>query len=921
MSKRLVRLFGSLHPSLSFISSNLGNEGPSHFEISNVYHERKLEARDSETTLYLKAFYHCTIINHLSARNHRKMLSKMRWTRRSGEVTVFLQWVSLLLSCSLVVQVNAQLTDAAADSADQSDTAWSKLNYLVKLLPQVTSAQANPSKTEIETNIWRKDLLVSDDGYVPLELIPHDNTTSVLVLMEKATDLGFRFSSQWGHVIAGQFPLSNLSQLAMITELRFARPTSYSSNVVTGEAIKALKVDQLRLNIPNLDGTGVAVGVLSDTFNCLSGEAADIASGDLPAAGVTVLKEGACGSGTDEGRAMAQLIFDIAPGSPLYYHTAINGEVDFANGIIQLAKAGCKVIVDDISLLSEPFFIDGPVAQAVDKVSRDGVTYVSSAGNYGSQTYESAFVPSGSVNKFGELHNWAIISVQTRLPLNLKGRSNGLVRILLQWDQPFFSVTASVKASSVLSVVLYDPNGTAVESPVFNGDAYTFLRVINVPTTDTEYGLEIALKSGAAPGSFKIIVLDANTQGAFNAISAQLFGTSFGHFNSALGIGVAASEVWSEPSTVNEYSARGGIPILFDIQGNRLLNPLVRQQPFVTGPDGISNTFFGGKSASLSPFPLFFGTSAAAPNIAGLIALMYQAKPGIQPADVKNILQKVTLDLDDPDTPGDDPGFDFKSGFGYVNGQAAVNEAIALAGVPSAMPSDFPGAVVSQSPSKEPSAMPVAISLTPSEPPSRLPTNNPARSSLSPSFGPSRNPSNTVIVPTRSPASAVTPTQSPVRAGDVPTRPPSSIIVPTRNPTNIGNIPTRSPSAVITPTQSPISPGNIPTRSPSAVITPTQSPVPPGNAPTRSPLALVTPTLSPISIGNAPTRSPIRGPRRGPTITPVARPIRRPQPRNMMMVGVCGHVVIILAKCESLVLASVQFYLLLMPSNMKFVLK
>ncbi len=51
-----------------------------------------------------------------------------------------------------------------------------------------------------------------------------------------------------------------------------------------------------------VDGTGVTVGALSDSFDCLAGAAADVVSGDLSL--VMVLKdETGCGSGSDEGRA------------------------------------------------------------------------------------------------------------------------------------------------------------------------------------------------------------------------------------------------------------------------------------------------------------------------------------------------------------------------------------------------------------------------------------------------------------------------------------------------------------------------------------------------------------------------------------------------------------------------------------------
>ena len=67
------------------------------------------------------------------------------------------------------------------------------------------------------------------------------------------------------------------------------------------------------------------------------------------------------------------------------------GEQDMANGIRDLAdpaKGNCNIIVDDISYITEPFFRDGVVAKAVDDVVAQGVTFFTSAGNFGNWSYE-----------------------------------------------------------------------------------------------------------------------------------------------------------------------------------------------------------------------------------------------------------------------------------------------------------------------------------------------------------------------------------------------------------------------------------------------------------------------------------------------------------------------------------------------------
>jgi hypothetical protein len=112
----------------------------------------------------------------------------------------------------------------------------------------------------------------------------------------------------------------------------------------------AHRVDDVRTLISSsLTGAGLKIGVLSDSYDtstsAANNAADDIASGDLPN-DVIVLKDlPAAQNPIDEGRAMLQLIHDIAPDAKLYFRTASLGEQDFADGINELANEGCSVIV------------------------------------------------------------------------------------------------------------------------------------------------------------------------------------------------------------------------------------------------------------------------------------------------------------------------------------------------------------------------------------------------------------------------------------------------------------------------------------------------------------------------------------------------------------------------------------------------
>lgn len=175
-----------------------------------------------------------------------------------------------------------------------------------------------------------------------------------------------------------------------------ASPVMTNVGLTDSQGVVQHRVDQT----PGVDGAGITVGVMSDSFDtnaapCPNCAASDVASGDLPGPGnpngntepVVVLED--VPGGTDEGRAMLQIVHDLAPKARLGYATAFGGELNFADNIRSLAGFGPRsvpgfeadVIVDDIIYLAEPFFQDGPVAQAVDEVAAKGVSYFSSAGN------------------------------------------------------------------------------------------------------------------------------------------------------------------------------------------------------------------------------------------------------------------------------------------------------------------------------------------------------------------------------------------------------------------------------------------------------------------------------------------------------------------------------------------------------------
>ena len=164
--------------------------------------------------------------------------------------------------------------------------------------------------------------------------------------------LGMRNAVSFGRVVSGQLPIAALPAAAGLASLGFARSAAAITNAgsVTSQGDQAIRSNVARATY-GVDGSGVTVGALSDSFNCLGGAAADITSGDLSP--VSVVQENGTCVGTHATRAgpccKSSMMSPLALG--LAFASAFNGLASFATNIQSLAAAGAKVIVDDVFIL------------------------------------------------------------------------------------------------------------------------------------------------------------------------------------------------------------------------------------------------------------------------------------------------------------------------------------------------------------------------------------------------------------------------------------------------------------------------------------------------------------------------------------------------------------------------------------------
>ena len=330
------------------------------------------------------------------------------------------------------------------------------------------------------------------------------------------------------------------------------------------------------------------------------------------------------------------------------------------------------MIVDDIGYSDDPVFSDGLLAQAVNTVafstSAPGQTavYCSSAGNEGANGYISTYrdLTDKFVRAAGNHGNLKLGQVPAALTAggwhnwNPNGRKEPVTTFdvppaqpsfagftymfFLQWDDVFFQDHG---ITTNFNILVFDKNGNYHPELSGTSDAFSILEAYQQTgnlVLGTTYQMAITRTkkrdplAPPPPAAHQLSIqtfLDGigNITGKYFHASPLNVQTTYGH-NSANGaIDVAAYVYdWTDKKpyqpVIEPFTSPGPVAIYFDQNGNRLTTPELRAKPEVAGVDGVGTTFFGGPYQA-DQFA-FFGTSAAAPHIAGVAALIIQAAGG-----------------------------------------------------------------------------------------------------------------------------------------------------------------------------------------------------------------------------------------------------------------------------------------------------
>lgn len=471
-----------------------------------------------------------------------------------------------------------------------------------------------------------------------------------------------------------------LETIAALDFVRWVGLPSYAkrrTGSVTSEGDDVLASRQARQRF-QVEGGGVRIGIISDSLidwrdaaerddlpifmidNCV-----DIADQDTSCIfaeqdGSDIPNQLPGQTPTDEGRALAEIIHDLAPNANLIFHTGFPTSADMRAAVQALVDAGVDIIVDDLGFPAEPVFEDGPVAQQVQAAIEDGVVYVTAAGNDARSHYRGMYQefdrndndPDVNLHDFGAGDTTMTLEIGAGSPANPSSFT-----AFLQWPDRFdgsantadydlllFDVAGRNEACQItgLSGVCMSDN-RQLQSPAPPIESVTLTN-----TTPAAVKVTLLINRVAGPA----LPLAINFLGDVKLLEHQVAGGSvFGHpcIPDALAVG-AINAADPDFNTIEPFSSHGPCEMFFPTVA-------ARSKPDLVAADGVMT--------SMANFNPFFGTSAAAPHVAAIAALLidFDRQDGqrdLTPTQIVDLFRSAAIGLGEN-------GIDATFGYGKVD--------------------------------------------------------------------------------------------------------------------------------------------------------------------------------------------------------------------------------------------------------------
>jgi len=362
-------------------------------------------------------------------------------------------------------------------------------------------------------------------------------------------------------------------------------------------------------------GSGVNVAVIDVGFDNLSSA---ISNGDLPNSVIKIDCTGAsCAAsasigGSKHGTAVAEILYDMAPGANLYLLRVFD-TFDLWDAKNYAISHGIDVINSSVVVFNTNFYKgecynNYPVCAANDAYNQ-GVLWVNAAGNQAKRHYEATFTDSD----IGGGDGWHNVSGADET-INITASAGQTIEVYLTWND---------WATSDQDYDLYLLNGSLNQVAVSNTrqtGSQEPTETISYPVTSTgSYYLSIYQFSTTSDHLLELYSVNHDLSPA-DASSSLL---NPADASGAMAVGAINYSIWKTgPQEI--FSSRG------PTNDGRI-------KPDICGPDNVSNYTYA---------PLLFGgTSAATPHVAGAAALILDRYPTYSVSQLWGCLTASAIDM------------------------------------------------------------------------------------------------------------------------------------------------------------------------------------------------------------------------------------------------------------------------------------
>jgi hypothetical protein len=307
-----------------------------------------------------------------------------------------------------------------------------------------------------------------------------------------------------------------------------------------------------------------------------------------------------------EGGGMIEIVHDLAPYAEKFFSNLEDRDT-FIYARNWLANEGkCDIVVDDVGIFQvaastlqgtvvAPLDGSTPLPQTSDEIMRNGSLYITAAGNDSGETYVAEWLDTNG-NGFHDFLPPDPLDPFIARDETLEINAGGGAFVLLSWLEP------AGRAGDDLDISAFDPEVgpqfIVSESVTVQDGNDNPAEAIFFPFAGT-YSIQVKRKdtTDQNPRPFHIRLIDASFV-EINLINpANSYDTVASH---RLGLSIGAVQ-FDTPSVLESFSARG-----------QTLDR--RLKPEMVAQDGV-------RVVTFENTPFFFGTSAAAPHVAGVAAL------------------------------------------------------------------------------------------------------------------------------------------------------------------------------------------------------------------------------------------------------------------------------------------------------------